>query len=125
MKRFERSLGRILLFALGCIGSRLALVALAKHWHASHAYLGIGCIFVSIGFFLLASGLVCRDTGQEVSGEQIWWKPLRWVHATTYMLAGLMLLNDDSDTRRHAWKVLLLDVAIGGVAFTCKVLGVV
>ena len=97
------------LFLLGCIGSRLTLVWLAKNYPALMA-LPAACI--SFGFmYIWANGL--RKTGPETFGEKIWWNDLRPVHATLYAIFALLAFNGNTD----AWKVLLLDVTLGFTAW--------
>ena len=100
---------RTSLFLFGCIGSRLALVWLAKTYPA---LLAIPAACVSFGFmYIWANGL--RKTGAETFGEKIWWNSLRPVHALLYALFALLAFSGNT----HAWKVLLLDVTLGFTAW--------
>lgn len=100
---------RTLLFLVGCMGTRLALVWLAKHASTGRLRLmGIAALAISFGFlYIWANGL--RKTGPETFGAPIWWNDLRPLHATTYAIFAWMALNGSPD----AWKVLLFDVSIG------------
>jgi hypothetical protein len=103
---------RILLFLFGCMGTRLGLVWIAYRYPQLLAPLGFLALIPAIGFmYIYANGL--RKTGPEVFGERIWWNDLRPVHSVLWALFAYMALNNMKD----AWKVLLLDVSIGFVAF--------
>ena len=104
---------RLLLFVLGCIGSRAALTYLAYIASTSILrYMGIAAALVAIGFTTIyLFGL--RPTGPEVFGERIWWNDLRPVHATLYALFAYAALTGE----RRAWAFLATDTAIGLGAF--------
>jgi hypothetical protein len=102
---------RALLFLLGCVPARLALVLAA---------LRLPTGLVAAGLAIPAAGMAliyatgARKTGAETLGAPIWWNQLRPVHAGAYALAAGLLLR-----RRRAaaaW-VLGADVAFGLVAF--------
>ena len=105
---------RFLLFLIGCMGARFLLVFLAKI--ASITFLkvmGVIALIISIGFIsIYLFGL--RKTGLETGGEIIWWNSLRPFHALTYAVFGYMAL---SGMQNHAWKVLLIDLLFGLIAF--------
>ena len=105
---------RTILFLVGCMGTRLAFVWLAKNANQPQLrVMGLIALAISFGFiYIYANGL--RKTGIEVGGERIWWNDLRPVHAATYALFGYMALNGMSE---NAWKVLLADVSIGFTAW--------
>jgi hypothetical protein len=108
---------RIVLFLTLCIGSRVALVILAKQ--ASSAILwGMGAVAacVSVGFMAIFL-FKLRETGAETYGEKIWWNALRPFHAATYGLFAYLALTKQSEL---AWKVLLVDVLVGLGAFLTK-----
>jgi hypothetical protein len=103
---------KTLLFLFGCMGSRLALVWLAKTYPALLKPMAILAACVSFGFmYIWANGL--RKTGPETFGEKIWWNNLRPVHALLYALFALLAFSGNT----HAWKVLLLDVTLGFTAW--------
>jgi uncharacterized integral membrane protein len=104
---------RYLLFLIGCIGSRLALVYIAKNITSTHlTYMGYAALVPAIGFiYIYLSG--SRQTGAEVFGEKIWWNNLRPIHATLYFLFAYNAINGN----RMAYQYLLLDVVFGLVAF--------
>jgi hypothetical protein len=96
---------RTLLFLVGCMGTRLSLVWLAKNYPKPVALLAV-CI--SFGFmYIWVNGL--RKTGPETFGDPIWWNDLRPLHSLLYAIFAVLALNGNE----HAWKVLLLDVIIG------------
>lgn len=104
---------RIILFLTGCLGSRLALVYLAKT--ASQNVLeimGALALLPAAGFFYLyLTG--SRKTGAEVFGDRIWWNGLRPFHGTMYAIFAILALFKFP----HAWIVLLVDVLVGTAAF--------
>lgn len=111
---------RILLFLVGCIGTRLILVALA-YWFGKHniqllKVMGILALFPGLGILsIYIFGL--RKTGPEVFNELIWWNNLRPLHGLLWLLFAVLAITG---IWQHAWKVLLLDTLIGLLAFTYK-----
>lgn len=103
------SLNRILLFLIGCIGTRTALAVLAKN--ASPDWLrimGALALVPAIGFYVIyIFGL--RETGPEVFGEKIWWNDLRPIHGTLYLLFAIFAIQK----KDFAWMFLAADVAFG------------
>lgn len=104
---------RFLLFLFGCIGSRTALVFIAKN--AGDKYLpilGYLAILPAIGFiYFYLTGT--RKTGAEVFGEKIWWSDLRPIHSILYLLFAYNAINGVET----AWLFLLADVIFGLAAF--------
>lgn len=105
---------RILLFLVGCLGTRLAIVYVAKHADAHvNAYLGYMALIPAIGFaYLYATN--SRQTGPEVFGDKIWWNYLRPFHAVTYLSFAIATLVFEW---QYAWIILLIDVLIGFMNF--------
>ena len=104
---------RFLLFLIGCIGTRLLLVYLAKTLNPNYVkYLGYISILIGLSFiYLFFSG--SRKTGPEVFGDNIWWNNLRPVHAILYLLFAYNAINGNN----KAWMFLLVDVIIGFISF--------
>jgi hypothetical protein len=104
---------RFLLFIFGCIGTRLALVYVAKTFNKNIVmYLGYLTLIPAFMFaYLYLFGL--RKTGAEVFGGKIWWNDLRPIHSILYFIFSYMAINK----MNNSWKVLLLDVFIGFTAF--------
>ena len=105
---------RIILFLIGCMGTRLFLVYMAYKlpifWLK---IMGIFGIILSIGFFTIFwFGL--RKYGQETMGDRIWWNSLRPFHSLTYLIFGILALMG---IKKYAWIVLLVDLLIGLLAF--------
>ena len=100
---------RVLLFLIGCIGTRAAITYVA--YKASPdilQYLGYVALLPAIGFFVIYfKGL--RKTGAEVFGEQIWWNNLRPIHGMLYTLFAVSAITQQP----HAWMWLLADVLFG------------
>ena len=104
---------RLVMFLLGCMGTRLLLVYAAKNVHNTNLVrLGYTSFLVSAGLlYFYFSGT--RTTGPEVLGGKIWWNNLRPVHATLYALFGLNAINGN----RRAWIILLIDLLVGFTGF--------
>jgi hypothetical protein len=104
---------RFLLFLIGCIGTRLLFVYIAKHINIAFLpYLGYLALLPAIGFtYLYLFGL--RKTGPEVFGDKIWWDDLRPLHAVFYYLFAFFAINKN----KRAWIFLLMDVVVGLVSF--------
>lgn len=109
----ENCFKRILLFMVGCIGSRIALVMMAKHVSLSYLpIMGYLALLVAFGFMYIYLNDL-RKTGVEVFGDKIWWNSLRPVHALFYFLFAINAIKK----HRDAWYYLLCDVIIGFVSF--------
>ena len=104
---------RVLLFLIGCIGTRTVFVYLAKNANVTYLkYMGYLSILPAVGFFyLFLTG--SRKTGPEVFGDKIWWNDLRPIHGLMYFLFAYNAINGDA----FAWIYLLVDVIIGLVSF--------
>jgi hypothetical protein len=104
---------RFLLFLIGCIGTRLLFVYAAKNvGPILLSYMGYAALIPAIGFtYIFLTG--SRPTGGETFGQPIWWNKLRPVHALLYSLFAYQAINKNAG----AWRILLLDVAIGLVSF--------
>lgn len=104
---------RFLLFLIGCIGTRLMFVYIAKHINVNYLpYMGGIALLPAIGFmYIYIFG--ARKTGAEVFGEKIWWNDLRPLHATLYFVFAIMAIQKN----KRAWILLLIDVLVGLVSF--------
>ena len=103
---------RLILFLVGCMGSRVALVWIAKNYPRVLFYIGIMAVGISFGFmYIWVNGL--RKTGIETLGEKIWWNDLRPLHSILWGIFAVMAFQGN----QNAWKVLLLDVTIGFLAW--------
>jgi len=104
---------RFLLFLIGCIGTRLFLVYIAKNISIDLLqYMGYLLLLPAIGFFYLYfSGT--RKTGSEVFGDKIWWNNLRPIHGLLYLLFSYNAITGNKD----AWIYLLIDVLLGLTSF--------
>jgi hypothetical protein len=110
-------MNRVLLFWLGCMGTRLALVFLAAYVSKPVlAWVGWAALIPASGFwFLYLTGL--RPTGIEATGGRIWWNHLRPVHGTLYSIfAGFAITGH----QELAWKTLLADFLLGAGAWLQK-----
>lgn len=107
------NVGRMLLFVVGCLGTRLALAYMAKSVSLDHLrWMGYVALLPAIGFFLIYwNGW--RKTGAEVFGEQIWWNSLRPVHGALWLTFAATAIQKWP----HAWMILLADVLLGAGAF--------
>ena len=103
----------VLLFLLGCIGTRTLLVYLSSIATPEYLkYMGIIAGIISVGFmtiYLTGS----RKTGIEVNGGEIWWNDLRPVHSILYGMFAYAAINNKS----YSWIFLLIDVCIGLISY--------
>jgi len=104
---------RMLLFLVGCIGSRLLLVYIAKNISLELLkYMGYLLLVPAFGFlYIYLTG--SRKTGPEVFGEKIWWNDLRPIHSLFYFLFSYAAIHGNS----NAWMYLLADVTFGLISF--------
>ena len=100
---------RVLLFLVGCIGSRSLLAYLAYALSPSQLpYLGFLTMIPVFGWvYILLTG--SRKSGLETGGEPIWWNALRPLHAFNYALFSLFAFLRNE----KAYLVLVFDVCIG------------
>ncbi len=104
---------RFLLFLIGCIGTRLLLVYIAKNINLTLLkYMGYLLLIPAIGFFYIYL-TNSRKTGPEVLGAKIWWNHLRPVHGLFYLLFAYNAIHGN----KNAWIYLLIDVIFGLSAF--------
>jgi hypothetical protein len=92
---------RILLFLVGCIGTRSLLTYYAKITNDLQS-LSIITFIIGFGFiYIYANDL--RKTGPEVFGDVIWWNLLRPIHGSLYLLFSYLAYNQN----KNAWLILL------------------
>ena len=104
---------RLVLFLVGCIGTRLLLVYIAKNINIKFLkYMGYLSLLPAFGFiYIYLTGT--RQTGAEVFGDKIWWNNLRPIHALFYLLFSYNAINGN----KNAWIYLLIDVLFGLTSF--------
>jgi hypothetical protein len=106
------NINRILLFLIGCIGSRLLLVYIAKNNVEYLPLMGLFALMASIGFMYIYL-TDSRQTGPEVFGEKIWWNKLRPIHAMILAIFAYHAFKKEP----YSWKFLLIDVLFGLTSF--------
>jgi hypothetical protein len=104
---------RAILFWVGCIGTRLGFVYLAKTHPALLPYMAAVASVIALGFLTIYIGGF-RKTGPETFGQEIWWNSLRPVHALLYTTFAYYAFEKNGDA---ASLVLGIDVALGAVAW--------
>ena len=104
---------RMLLFLIGCIGTRSLFVIIAKYINIKYLkYLGYLALLPAIGFmFIYLTG--SRTTGAETFGEKIWWNNLRPIHSILYFLFAYNAIIGN----KQAWIYLMADVLFGLISF--------
>ena len=104
---------RMLLFLIGCIGTRSLFVIIAKYINIKYLkYLGYLALLPAVGFiYIYLSG--SRKTGAEVFGKKIWWNNLRPIHSILYFLFAYNAIIGN----KESWIYLLVDVLIGLISF--------
>ena len=104
---------RLLIFLIGCIGTRVLLMYYAKVTNLETLqYLGYLSIIPALGFFVIYFGNL-RKTGIETGGNIIWWNDLRPVHGLLYSLFAYNAIMKNSSS----WIYILIDVIIGFTSF--------
>lgn len=98
-------------FLIGCIGARLLITYLAS-FPSLLRYVGYFALFPVAGWLviMLVTG---RDSGPEATGGKIWWQRWRPLHAALWAAFAYLALSEHP----RAWLLLLLDTAIGLLAF--------
>ncbi len=104
---------RAILFWVGCIGTRLGFVWLAKTQPNLLPYMGIAALGIAIGFLTIYFGEL-RKTGIETFNQNIWWDSLRPTHGILYATFAYYALQKNGDA---ASTVLGIDVALGMAAW--------
>ncbi len=104
---------RFLLFLCGCVVIRLIFVIIAKNSSPDLLQkLGYLSLIPIIGWlYIIFIGK--RDTGSEVFGDKIWWKDIRYIHASFYAMFAYLAINKNP----NAWVPLATDVTFGLLAF--------
>jgi hypothetical protein len=106
---------RILLFLVGCMGTRSLFVYIAKQAQTNRnllQFLGFLALVPTIGFlYIYASG--SRKTGPEVFGDTIWWNSLRPIHGLLYGAFAISAISGYT----NAWYFLLADLLLGFTSF--------
>lgn len=104
---------RIMLFLIGCIGTRALFVYIAKNSDTIFLkYMGYLALLPAFGFiYIYLTG--SRKTGPEVFGDKIWWNNLRPLHGLLYLLFAYNAIKGN----KNAWIYLFIDVLIGFTSF--------
>jgi len=105
---------RIILFLLGCIGTRAGLTYFVKNNYEKYREILVFLLLIpAIGFtYIYANDL--RKTGREVFGDKIWWNNLRPFHALMYFSSAVLVYNKN----KKAYLPLALDTSVGLISFT-------
>lgn len=104
---------RLILFLIGCIGTRFTLAYLIKKY-PNYKYIFIVCLTIIGSGFLYIYANNLRKTGAEVFGDKIWWNNIRPLHGTLYLLTALLLFLNYN----KAYMIIVLDTLIGLIAFS-------
>ena len=104
---------RLLLFLVGCIGTRSLLAYISKTISPEYlSYMGYAALVPAFGFaYIFLTG--SRKTGAEVFGEKIWWNNLRPVHSFLYFAFAYNAINKN----KNSWMFLFIDVLFGLTSF--------
>ena len=108
----KKMMFRIILFLVGCMGSRLLLSYIAKNTKTKYLpYLGIITLIPVVGWSRIIF-FKPRNTGVEVFGGVIWWQKIRPIHL---MLYGIFSIS--AFFKKNYYQLLFLDTFIGFLAF--------
>lgn len=104
---------RRLMFLLLCIPARYLISFFLYKMDSKYLrYMGLILLGPVLGWiYIYLTG--SRKTGGETFGAPIWWNFMRPIHASLYLLAGLMALNKDT----RAWIPIFIDTTVGLLAF--------
>jgi len=104
-------LTRTLLFLIGCIGTRLAIVYIAYKFRKDLTLMRIlGTLALIPAFgFLSIYFMGWRKRGTEVNGELIWWNDIRPIHGLLWLSFAICAIMGI----QTAWMFLLIDVLFG------------
>ena len=103
---------RLLMFLIGCIGTRLTLTLIAKNINTNKLpFIGWPAILIACSFFYI------RIFGNEVADAQlneykekkVWWNKIRPVHGYMYLIAGILAINKSM----YTWIPFGIDVCFG------------
>lgn len=109
-------LKRLLVYLIGCIGSRTLLTYVAKTINPDYLpYMGGLALPIAIGFiYIYIFGSESADKQLEWTGDKtVWWNDLRIVHGINYLIFAILAVQKS----QYAWMVLGLDVSIGLIAW--------
>lgn len=106
----------MLLFLIGCIGTRSLFVYIANIASPTILkYMGYLALLPAIGFMYIYM-TNSRQTGPEVFGDKIWWNRLRPIHGILYLLFAYNAITGN----KNAYMFLLADVLLGLFSFLIK-----
>lgn len=113
-------MNRILLFLLGCIGSRTLLTYTSSYTNLL-PYIGTFTLFISLGFlYIYFFGSEKADRQLEWLGDKkIWWNQLRLFHGLSYLLFTALAFGQ----KNYAWIVLAGDTFVGLVVWLLHTFG--
>jgi hypothetical protein len=105
-KSESKSLTRIILFLIGCIGTKIMLSVMAKM--SSDKILkimGVVALIPAISFTYIFTNNLRGNGTKGMSGGTVWWNALRPIHACLYLLFAFYAIQKE----RNAWLILLVD----------------
>ena len=106
---------RLILFLVGCIGTRFSLAYFIKTHDNKYRNILIGLLcIIGMGFIYIYMNNL-RKTGIEVFGDKIWWNDLRPLHGVLYLLAATLLYNNNN---KDAYLIIFIDTLIGLIYFS-------
>lgn len=116
MDYIKQNLKRILLFAIGCIGTRVSIGLFIRYSKFSKIIMNILSLIlfsIGIGFLIIFFGGF-RKKGIETGGNKIWWNKLRPIHGILYIISAILLYKN---MRILSSNLILFDVIIGTFAW--------
>lgn len=107
-----KTIERVVLFLVGCIGIRLLLVYIAKTVNLTLLrYMGYLLLLPGFGLFYIYARM--QSPGVGAFGGHIWWNQLRPIHGLLYLLFSYHAILGHP----YAWMYLLVDVVFGFAMF--------
>lgn len=116
MEYIQKNLKRLLLFAIGCIGTRVSIGMFIRYSKFNTNIMNILALIllsIGIGFLIIYFGGF-RKKGIETDGNKIWWNYLRPFHGILYITSAILLFKN---MRILSSNIILFDVLIGTFAW--------
>ena len=101
----------LVLFIIGCMGTRLLLAYTAKNININ--YLPIMGYLLTIPAFGFAYVYISGTRKEGAFGQKTWWNDLRPIHALLYGLFAWNAINK----KTNSWIYLFIDAMVGLISF--------
>ena len=104
----------LFIFFFACFPVRLLLAYIVKHL-SNKALIYSGYLAIVISLLFIKSYLEYKpNLSIGAFGGKVWWENMRALHASIYLLYGLLSIKKYN----KSWIVLLIDAFLGAIAFS-------